>query len=179
MSAAGESVRLSSYRLRVRVGVVGHRWLSAEAAGFVGTACARLMTGIGRDSGQATAVSALAEGADTVFAAMAVASGFALEVVQPHGDYVADFTTTCVRARYEALCALAQRRTTMPFRHRSDLAYQAAMRRVADRSDLLAAIWDGRPSAYIGGTAETVRYARANGRLIAQLHPQAGIISVG
>lgn len=147
----------------MRVGVVGHRSLSAESAAFAESACAKLLADLRSTTAQVTALSALAEGADTLFAAVALASGVPLEVVQPHHEYLDDFGSTAARTKYVATCALAHRRTVLPFRHRCETAYADAMRWVADRSSLLVAIWDGRPGASVAGTAHTVAYARQLG----------------
>jgi hypothetical protein len=45
------------------------------------------------------------------------------------------------------------------------------MRWVAERSDGLLAIWDGRPAARAGGTADAVSHARALGRAVLHVDP--------
>jgi hypothetical protein len=157
----------------VRVGVVGHRSLSADHASFAEHVCCRLFADLLHRGLRVTALSALAEGADTVFASAAVVCGAPLEVVEPHGQYRDDFTTRQAQADFALMRAAAGHRTLMPYPRRSDGAYQAAMRWVADRSDLLVAVWDGRPSDRVGGTAETIGYARALNRSILHVHAQS------
>ncbi len=58
--------------------------------------------------------------------------------------------------------------------HRQD-AYRAPGRAVVDGSEFVIAVWDGRPSDKIGGTADTVRYAVDHGRTVIWIdanHPQ-------
>jgi hypothetical protein len=147
----------------VRVGVVGHRFLSAQGRAFAQRACADLFAQVASKGREITAVSALAEGADTVFADVALRSGMPLEAVQPHDEYLYDFRSNAARSTYLTMWPLARRRTVLPYRHRCDAAYEAGMRWVVDRSSMLVAIWDGHPSHSIGGTAQTVTYARRSG----------------
>jgi hypothetical protein len=154
----------------VLVGVVGHRSLTVEAAGVAGGVCARVFTQLARAGRRPAAVSALAEGADTLFARVALALGVPLEAVKPHGEYLDDFGSSEAQAEFLNVWTRARHRTVMPYRSRSDAAYQAAMQWVAARSDLLVAVWDGLPSTQIGGTAHTVAYARSLGRPIIHVH---------
>jgi hypothetical protein len=167
------SVRPCSYGRVVRVGIVGHRSLSAEGAAFAERVCAEVLADLCSTGARLTALSALAEGADTLFADVALASGVPLEVVQPHDQYLDDFRTTTAQNRYVVMCGLARRRTALPYRNRRDAAYEAGMRWVADRSNLLVAIWDGRPSATIGGTAHTVTYAQSSGCPVVHVNIEA------
>jgi hypothetical protein len=149
----------------VRVGVVGHRFLSVEGQAFAHRACAELFASVASVE-PATAISALAEGADTLFADLAIERGWQLEAVQPHEEYLGDFGSAAARTRYVTMRARAQLRIALPYRSRCDAAYEAAMRWVVDRSTILVAIWDGRPSQAVGGTAQTVDYALRSGRRI-------------
>ena len=163
----------------MRVGVVGHRYLTAEGAAFTARMCARLLFDIRASHSRTTALSALAEGADTLFASAAVALGVPLDIIQPHDDYRSDFRSSTALAAYDRLVAKARHRRLLPYRQRSDAAYQTAMRLVADDCDVLAVVWDGYPSKSVGGTADTVRYARARGRAVVHLNPLETKLSVG
>jgi hypothetical protein len=148
----------------MRVGVVGHRYLSLDSREFAGAACVDVLTSLRRTSAELTAVSALAEGADTLFAGAAVALDLPLDVVRPHDEYRLDFQTHAARDDFDRLWLLARRRMLLPSPSASSEAYRTAMRWVADNCDVLVAIWDGRPSVHVGGTAQTVAYARSRGR---------------
>jgi hypothetical protein len=151
-----------------RLGIVGHRVLDPEAREFVAFACFELIM----DAQRATtvdAVSALAEGADTLFAEAALSAGATLEVVRPYAGFEGEFRTPERRARYRALVDAASRETRLPFSSRSTRAYEEAMRRVTDACDVLVAAWDGTPPRGTGGTADTVRYARHIGRRVVHL----------
>jgi hypothetical protein len=102
------------------------------------------------------AVSAAAEGADTLFAEAALVAGVPLELVRPFAAYVDDFPAGQARTRYLKLRAAAHKERRLPYLRRSECAYAAAMRTVVASSDVLVAAWDGRGD---GMTARTVRHA--------------------
>jgi hypothetical protein len=162
----------------VRVGVVGHRSLPTQVAAFAERISAHLIADLQRSSGRLAAVSALAEGADTLFAAIAVTHNVPLEAVQPHDEYLADFRTRAARAEYARLWAAARQRTVLGYRRPSDYAYAAAMRWVVDRSDLLVAFWDGLPTTFLGGTAQTVAYASAAACPVIHVHSEKEAVSL-
>ena len=142
--------------------------LDPEAREFVASACSTLIARAGR-TGAVAAVSALAEGADTVFAESALSAGATLEIVRPYDGFEREFRSVPERRRYHALVAAADRETRLPFAARSTCAYEAAMRRVTDVCDVLVAAWDGTPPRGTGGTADTVRYAERIGRRVVHL----------
>jgi hypothetical protein len=142
-----------------RVGIVGHRELSAEAAAFVGTMSSRLLSEAVKAPGDVVAISALAEGADTLFAEAALSVHVPLEVVRPFSCYEDDFRNERSRRRYQHLAAAARKETKLRFIVRSSVAYEAAMRWVVENCDVLVAAWDGGPARGRGGTAHAVRHA--------------------
>jgi hypothetical protein len=152
-----------------RLGIVGHRELDAEAAAFVGGASSALLSDALRCSGDVVAISALAEGADTLFAEAALSVHVPLEVVRPFSCYADDFWTEPSRRHYRTLVAAARKETEIRFSERSPRAYEAAMRWVVENCDVLVAAWDGRPARARGGTAQAVRHAALIGRPVVQL----------
>jgi len=148
-----------------RVGMVGHRFLGGpEAEAFVRRQCVSLLARARAAHGEVVGLSAIAEGADTIFAEAAVALGIPLEIVIPFEEYAADFETPEPRRRYEALRAAARAETRLAHAARSDEAYRDAMHWVVMRSDLLLAAWDGLPASGPGGTGEAPGRADALGR---------------
>lgn len=161
-----------------RLGIVGHRVLDPVAREFLASACSALIADAQRVSAVA-AVSALAEGADTLFAEAALSAGATLEVVRPYQRFVDEFDTSERRRRYRTLVEAASEETELPFSVRSTCAYAAAMRRVTDVCDVLVAAWDGTPPRGTGGTADTVRYARSIGRQVVHLDVRRCVIARG
>jgi alpha-beta hydrolase superfamily lysophospholipase len=152
-----------------RLGIVGHRELEPEAADFVCAESVTLLSTALAASGEVVALSALAEGADTLFAEAALSLLVPLEVVRPFSSYAEDFTRGPARRRYRALAAAARAETRLRFDARCERAYEAAMRWVVDNCDLLVAAWDGGPARGRGGTAEAVRHAVRIGRPVLRL----------
>ena len=104
------------------------------------------------------AVTSLAIGADQLLASLVVERGGQIEAILPFGDYQRTFAPEEL-ASYQGLLAIAQRETLAVPGSDED-AYLAAGERVARRSDLLFAVWDGVPAQGRGGTADVVAYAR-------------------
>jgi hypothetical protein len=110
-----------------------------------------------------TVISALAEGADRLIVeeARKCLRDVELHVVLPLSKdrYLEDFDTRASRKEFEELLESAAE--SHPIHHvaNRDAAYERAARVIVDSSDIVLALWDGRPSSR-GGTGETVRYAR-------------------
>jgi hypothetical protein len=152
-----------------RLGIVGHRELDSKASAFVSAESVALLDAECSAGGSVVAISALAEGADTLFAEAAVELGVLLEIVRPFDRYADDFVTKTSRRRYRALVEAAHRETRLPFSVPSVIAYEAAMRWIARACDILVAAWDGSPPRGRGGTAEAVAYAESIGRRVVHL----------
>ena len=116
-------------------------------------------------------LSALAEGGDQLVAEEALAVGARLiaPLPLPRDLYVEDFSDPATRANFEALCARAEvlqlplhagqtRHAVGPPGMARDRQYAQAGVRIVDHCHILLAIWDGKESDRIGGTAQVVRY---------------------
>jgi hypothetical protein len=116
-------------------------------------------------------VSALAEGGDQLVAEEGLAIGARLlaPLPLPRAQYAEDFTDAAARARFSALCDAAQvielprvadgkTCTAAPTGQERDRHYAQSGVYVSDHCHILLAIWDGKPSALLGGTAQIVRY---------------------
>ncbi|MER6449964.1 hypothetical protein DEJ51_06830 [Streptomyces venezuelae] len=144
-----------------RIGVTGHRAIPDSVLGHVESG---LRAVLGCHDGPLEAFSSLAEGADQLFAAIALENGADLTVVIPSGDYENTFEGVEARARYQGLKNRATQEVRMDFARSTDEAYYAAGTYIADSCDRLVAVWDGQPARGHGGTAEIVAYARALGK---------------
>jgi hypothetical protein len=143
------------------VGIVGHRFLGKrETEDFVIKRFRSILTATRSENPDLVAVSAIAEGADTYFAQVAISLGIPLQVVRPFSAYSDDFVTDVARRTYLNLRSGALQEEILPFADRSEEAYFAAMQWVVYRSDLLIAVWDGSPGRGKGGTANAVRQVR-------------------
>jgi hypothetical protein len=138
-----------------RVGITGHRDLGDTTHRLVAAALAAELAAYRPLHG----ISALAEGADQIFAEQVLDARGALTAVIPSADYGATFQTVAGEATYRRLRACATEVVELPFPSPSENAYWAAGREVVCRSDVLLAVWDGGPSGGMGGTADIVAFA--------------------
>jgi hypothetical protein len=175
--------------VQLRVGVVGHRWLTDDArsvdavrdavvdirASCSNTTTEHTIVGL-------TVVSALAEGADRLVADAGRALGARLEVILPlaTADYEQDFESDASRSQFRMLLSSAAHVTVVGPRPERDEAYLQAGKRIVDRSDVLLAIWDGQPARGVGGTAEIIEYAdeRATPVLWLEAQRETGITGI-
>ena len=155
------------------IGVTGHRNIGArnrKLAGLVRAECARLRK---EHRGRTFVVlSPLAEGADRLVARVAMDVLDARLVVPlplPLDDadgYRKDFPASALE--FERLLTRADKVVPGPLRSRDGKwrAYGAARNRqyawvgayIAERADVLFALWDGRPARGVGGTGQIVRW---------------------
>jgi hypothetical protein len=154
---------------RVVIGVTGHRKLDNEPA--LAEQVQRILERIKliiplspKTPLVFTILSPLAEGADRLVAREVLKiSDSQLEVVLPldKDDYLRDFESSESKAEFEQLLAQARRVKPLPAKLTRTEAYAQVGRYVVDHCDVLIALWNGKPAAGQGGTAEIVDYARA------------------
>ncbi|KOU52957.1 hypothetical protein ABT144_13755 [Streptomyces sp. NPDC002039] len=144
-----------------RIGVTGHRSIPIEVLDHVRDGLRAVLDG---HDGPLEAFSSLAEGADQLFADIALECGADLTVVIPSGDYEETFEGAESLAHYRRLKHRAAQEIRMAFDRSTDEAYYAAGTFIADSCDRLVAVWDGLPARGHGGTGEIVAYARALGK---------------
>lgn len=146
------------------IGIVGHRFLPQPAIEFVAVQCRSLLMELREAQGKITAYSAIAEGADSIFATAALALGIPLEIVIPFTGYENDFENEKALGIYQHLQQVAAHKTILPFNGRSVDAYYEAMQWVLERSAIVIAVWNGDNSGGRAGTADAVRKIRDAGR---------------
>jgi hypothetical protein len=162
---------------RLRVGVSGHRQLTAAVPGLTGEISKaveyiRQKLAVSPDV-PLTVVSSLAEGADRMVAdAVLGRDGARLEAVLPlpPEEYRADFGSEESWEDFSRLLALDDRYDLVRTATSRDRAYELAGRAVVDRSDVMIIIWDGQPGRGRGGTAETHDYALRLRRPVVLIH---------
>ncbi|RAN81931.1 hypothetical protein B5P43_09570 [Bacillus sp. SRB_336] len=120
---------------------------------------------------QLVVLSALAEGGDQLVAREALAHGARLiaPLPLPRELYVDDFADATVRASFDMLCSQAEVVLLSNLMEPSDHAvasqgmprdrlYAKAGVYIASHCHILLAIWDGKASGHLGGTAQIVDY---------------------
>jgi hypothetical protein len=139
------------------VGVTGHRSLPDPSHwSWVTT-----QIGIALDAVEppVVGVTSLAEGADQCFADAILARGGRIRAVLAFADFGASLEDGA-RASFDALVADADEVEVIGPQPTREDAYLVAGLRVLELSDVLIAVWDGKPARGTGGTAEIVAAAR-------------------
>ena len=178
-----------------RVGVTGHRTLPAGVRGELRDGIATLLAHvrstvveIGKrhadvyaHGGKATlvAVSPMARGADRLVARAAAALHFELDAPTPYDLTRTDSAIADPSPRPGDLYEKARAHFILDGIRGDVQSYVEVGRRVVWNSDLLIAVWDGRPPAGPGGTAEIVRLAREHEIPVVHFHTErAGAVTL-
>jgi hypothetical protein len=149
---------------RRRVAITGHRDLSAETGVTISRAFDEYLSRYG----PVVAVSSLAEGADQLWARAALRHGGELDAIVPSHEYRGRRVDI---AGYDGLVAAASRVTRLPWPEDGPHAHMAASLVMVERSDLMLAVWDGKPARSFAGTADVVGYARQVGVPVTVIWP--------
>ena len=159
----------------IAVGITGHRpnrllvgaGRVAERLRVALTAIKRGIRSGPRQIAKLVAISPIAEGSDRLFAEAALSLGFEVDALlpMPGKDYETTFSDTHQLAVYRNLLSRSASITELPGTlDESTAAYEAVGQTIADRSQILIAVWDGKPAAGRGGTPEIIAYAISIGR---------------
>ncbi len=119
------------------------------------------------DPNELRLISALAEGADTICAEVALGRNYLLDVPLPFtiDEYARDFQTEEALATYRGLLTRTARILELPGgRDAEDGAYSLAGGAILASADILLAIWNGQGSGGRGGTGDVVASALAMGK---------------
>lgn len=151
------------------IGCTGHQGLPPETAALVDRAIRDHLAR--RADGELVGLTCLADGTDQLFARAVLDLGGALHVIVPADQYRDGFPTEASKNGYDELLARARQVERLPFAESTEEAHMAAGRAVVDASDLLLAVWDGKPAQGLGGTADVVVYARQRGVSVEVIWP--------
>jgi len=119
--------------------------------------------------GATQALTSLAVGADQVFAEIALELGIAVTAVIPFPNYDRVFGSRDLE-RYRELLAQS-RPVVLPGKADDEASFFGAGAYIVEHCELLIAVWDEKPAAGFGGTADVVAYARDRGGDIVVLNP--------
>lgn len=156
--------------MRLTVGVTGHRDIAPgeqarlrdEVRAFLGALRNRF------PDLPLELLTALAEGADTLVAEVAIEMGIAFTAVlpMPREQYLVDYESDSAVSTYKHLLDRAERVITLPARPGADLTDQDARSWqyaqlgvfLSNHCQILLALWDGKDNNALGGTASVLRY---------------------
>ncbi|MEU9885480.1 hypothetical protein [Sphaerisporangium sp. NPDC051011] len=150
------------------VGITGHQSMPPRARAHAERELSALLAAL---EAPLVGWSSLAAGADQLFAEILLRLGGELRVVVPSRGYEATFRGPDLDA-YHRLLAAAGVVTVLDFAEPGAAAYHAAGCFVVENSEIVAAVWDGRPARGLGGTADAVRHARDHGREVVVIWPE-------
>jgi hypothetical protein len=161
------------------VAVTGHRDLQNQATEqFVTLAFHAILKQVQRDHSEGiVALSALAEGADTIFAETAIELGIPLEAIMPYNRLAENFRSELAHERYLRLHMVSRLTHKLPFSEPSVQAFVALGRKLVDSCHLLVTAWDGLPAIDDGGTGGVVAYAQQQRRPVVHVHTRKRIIT--
>lgn len=142
------------------IGISGHQNIPLDALDFIRVGIEQVILSHRNDL---IGVSALAAGADQLFADIVLRFGGRLHVVIPCRGYERSFSEKNDLHHFNDLLKRAETVEILNHAEPSEDAYLEAGHRVVDLSKLLVAIWDGKPAKGKGGTADIVRYAKEHG----------------
>jgi len=164
--ADGQRQDLAGYGMTC-IGITGHQRLDhSDAWPWVAGAMADELATL---KPPLVGITSLAVGADQLFARLVLERGGELRAVLPFADIERSFSIEDVRAYRD----LASRATieALATRGTDEDAYLAAGRRIVDLSDIVLAVWNGRPARGRGGTADIVAYAIDRGVPLIHIDP--------
>lgn len=163
----------------LRIGFVGHRSVSGDPELLVSIrqTLSHLGESVRASSGQDldivyVAITAMADGADRLFARQVLEAGGMVEAIlpMPEASYEEDFNAESLVEFRELLAKASRTQISGATPHdeagRAE-SYRRAAVRIIDSCDVLVAIWDGLPAGGVGGTAESIEYARESRRPMA------------
>ncbi|MDQ3760808.1 MAG: hypothetical protein M3460_03680 [Actinomycetota bacterium] len=142
-----------------RIGITGHRGLPPATARLIREALRDALAAYGRS---VTGVTALADGADQLFARAVLDQGGLLEVIVPATEYRVGLPAES-HPEYDDLLNQATRVHRLAFTESTPTAHMAASELMISMISELFAVWDQQPARGHGGTADVVAYARDRG----------------
>jgi hypothetical protein len=153
----------------MRIAITGHRGLSRATEHLVEDAIRAQLASHAADD-HLVGISALADGADQIFARAVLDAGGQLEVIIPAARY-RDGLPEPVHSTYDALLAAATKVDRLSYVDSTEEAHMAASHTMLRQADLVFAVWDRQPARGYGGTADVVAAARQRGIPVTVIWP--------
>jgi hypothetical protein len=177
------------YPALLRIGVTGHRKLENEQiiSESVKSVLSKLDDMLGSKQKNTpysfAVISPLAEGADRLLAREVLnwnseGEKPVLETVLPlpEEDYLNDFVEERSKEEFRGLLSRAKSVIVLEKTASCNAAYEQVGHYVVDNCDVLIAIWDGKPAAGQGGTADIVKYAQKADKYIFWIDSMDGTV---
>ncbi len=152
----------------MKVGMTGHQQLGTEATiTWLSDTLERTIHQYHIELG----ITSLAVGADQLYAEVLRKTNIPYIAIIPSDGYETTFQNTYDLDRYRELLRNATEKLQLPFEKPSETAFYEAGKKIANLSDMLLAIWDGKPAKGLGGTGDIVEYALSIKKPVVHLNP--------
>ncbi|MGH3828953.1 MAG: hypothetical protein ACRDRS_00655 [Pseudonocardiaceae bacterium] len=151
----------------ILIGITGHRGLPAHSTQLIDTSLRATLAEYGAN---VIGVTALADGADQLFARAVLDQGGQIEVIVPAAHY-RDGLPSESHAEYDDLIGQAMTVHRLNSTESTPEAYMAASELMIAMVSELLAVWDQQPARGYGGTADVVTRARDRGRRVRVIWP--------
>jgi hypothetical protein len=98
-------------------------------------------------------------------------NGGSLHAIIPFDGYELKFSEGAHREEYFRLLNKASQIVILEKKDSDEVSYFNAGKRLVDLSDVLFAVWDGKPAAGLGGTGDVVKYTIQTNKKVFHLNP--------
>lgn len=150
-----------------RIAITGHRELPADTVRLVDAALRSEL----QQYDEPVGISALADGADSLFAEAVLDVGGSLVAIVPATKYREGFPAEHWPT-YDSLLARSDRVIHLDYVESTSEAHMAASLTMLDEAEHLIAVWDGEPARGYGGTADVVTVAQERGVSVVRVWPE-------
>ncbi|HEX8396780.1 MAG TPA: hypothetical protein VF644_05105 [Pyrinomonadaceae bacterium] len=120
----------------------------------------------------------LAVGADQLFAEILLKESIPCVAIIPSHNYEKTFENENDYKNYETLLSSAHKVIELNFEKPSEIAFFEAGKKVVNCSDIVFAIWDGKPVEGLGGTADVVEYAVMKNKAVIHFNPETQKVNI-
>jgi hypothetical protein len=152
----------------MKAGITGHQDLGDRAAAaWVKDTLAGLVV----ENKVSQGFTCLAKGADQLFAAVLAEINIAFTAIIPCIDYETAFDNQAARNDYRRFLRMAAERIKLDFPHPSEKAFFEGGKKVVECSDLIFAVWNGKPAKGLGGTGDIVCFSKQVGKSVTHINP--------
>jgi hypothetical protein len=104
-------------------------------------------------------ITCLARGADQLYAELIQNYHIPYIAIIASKDYQKTFTDMTSLKTFESLIKTAKEVKILDYEKANEQAFFDAGKLMVDNSDMIIAVWDGKPAKGLGGTGDVVRYA--------------------
>ena len=152
----------------MKAGITGHQDLGDHATiAWVKDTLARLVV----ENKVSQGYTCLAKGADQLFTVVLTEKNIPFTAIIPCIDYEKAFDNQAARNDYLRLAQMAEERIELNFPHPSEKAFFEGGKKVVACSDLIFAVWNGKPAKGLGGTGDIVNFSKQEGKTVVHINP--------